>query len=580
MAYTAPSKNLEELLVKDGFVTEAQLRDLETEHLNSGKSIEELIMGKGLVEGEKLNQLKAKLFNTEFIEIATKEIPSYVLDYVPEAIATKNVLIPFYEDGTNLHVAMADPLNVQMIAFVEKRTGLRVKPFLADSDAILSAIDRQYGKSLGSEVTAALKDAGGGLGSTDAKTLEDIEEEQIGGITVKNAPIARIVANVLQNAVLMRASDVHIEPSEENTRVRFRVDGVMEEKLSLPKKYHDNLVTRIKILSNLKIDEKRLPQDGRFKIEVGKEIIDLRISTLPTVFGEKVVMRLLEGQGNLLQLSDLGLRGDGLKKLEDNVSRTVGMILVTGPTGSGKTNTLAAAISRVNTPKVNIITLEDPVEIRINGVNQVQINPSAGLTFASGLRSILRQDPDVIMVGEVRDTETAELAIHAALTGHLVFSTLHTNSAAGALPRLYDMHVEPFLLASTVNLVIAQRLVRTLCNECKQSVEVAEAELTEFRNVLGNLWSKVHKDSTEKTVVFKAKGCKKCGGTGYAGRTGIFEVMSNSQAISKAIIEKQPEEAIQTIAVSEGMTTLLQDGYIKVLEGYTTLEEVLRVAKD
>ena len=382
-----------------------------------------------------------------------------------------------------------------------------------------------------------------------------------------------------------RASDIHIEPGEGKTRVRFRVDGVLAERLTLPAEIHSSVVSRIKILANMKIDEKRIPQDGRFKVEVGGREIDLRIATMPTSLGEKVAIRLLEETAEIPTLDQLGMRGVALKRMEDSMRRPNGIVLVTGPTGSGKTLTLAAALSKVNSPRLNIVTVEDPVEVRIPGINQTQINPAAGLTFATGLRAFLRQDPNIIMVGEIRDNETAELAVHAALTGHLVFSTLHTNSASGALPRLIDMRIEPFLLTSTVIAIEAQRLVRKVCPECKVEYEVLPEVTKQIKETLGSFYEKTNKtEKKDKLILFKggSKGveCKTCAGSGYSGRTGIYEVLLMSDTIARLVLERRPTSEVEEQAIKEGMITLVQDGFMKVLEGITTVEEVLRVAKE
>jgi type II secretory ATPase GspE/PulE/Tfp pilus assembly ATPase PilB-like protein len=368
---------------------------------------------------------------------------------------------------------------------------------------------------------------------------------------------------------------VHIEPTEDKTRVRYRIDGILHEKLVVPREIHDALVSRIKILSDLKIDEKRIPQDGRFNFRTESEEVDLRVSSLPTVHGEKIVMRLLKKTGNVPTLPDLGLRGRALKNLEESVLRPHGIILVVGPTGSGKTTTLYSVLSKINTTKVNIVTIEDPVEYQISGVNQVQINPAAGLTFASGLRSFLRQDPNVIMVGEVRDEETAELAVQAALTGHLVFSTLHTNSASGALPRLLDMHAEPYLLASTITCIVAQRVARKVCPHCKKPIPLPPETITEMKQVLGKLWP-----TPEPTQSMKGEGCAECANSGYLGRIGIFEVLPTTEKIGRLILEHAPASDIERQAIEEGMVTMKQDGYLKVLEGLTSLDEILRVAQE
>jgi len=407
--------------------------------------------------------------------------------------------------------------------------------------------------------------------SFDAKSLANV---------IREAPIAKIVETIVTFAMKARASDIHIEPQEDRTRVRYRIDGILQEKLILPRAVQDAVVSRIKILSDLKIDEKRIPQDGRFTYSVDGDEVDLRISTLPTVHGEKIVMRLLKKTGGVPTLSDLGLRGTALKNLENASHVPHGIVLVTGPTGSGKTTTLYSLLHKINTPKVNIVTLEDPVEYQMPGINQVQINPQAGLTFASGLRSFLRQDPNIIMVGEIRDKETAELAIQASLTGHLVFSTLHTNSASGALPRLLDMEAEPFLLASSMTLVMAQRVLRKICDFCKEEYEPEQEVVEDIKKELGPIydgWVQQHKK--EKPTLFRGKGCDHCSGTGYQGRVGIYEVLVVTEKIGKIILERKPASDIENQAVEDGMLLMLQDGYLKALEGITTLEEVLRVAK-
>ncbi|MGQ9848114.1 MAG: GspE/PulE family protein, partial [Bacteroidales bacterium] len=387
----------------------------------------------------------------------------------------------------------------------------------------------------------------------------------------------KILKTILDIAIKSRASYIHIEPTENKTRVRYRIDGVLHEILILPREIHESLVSRIKILSEMKIDEKRVPQDGRFAHKLGEEEIDLRVSSLPTVYGEKIVMRLLKKTGGLPSLYELGLRGTPLKDLEEAISKPYGIILVTGPTGSGKTTTLYSVLSKLNKPSVNIVTLEDPVEYQIPGINQVQINPQAGLTFASGLRAFLRQDPNIILVGEIRDRETTQLAIQAALTGHLVFSTLHTNDAATAIPRLIDLGGEPFLIASVLNAVIAQRIVRRICPYCKVSFQPENEIENDIRNTLGNLLPAEYQQG--RINLFKGKGCSNCNYTGYYGRIGIFEVLKVTPSIDKLILKQISAKEIQDEAIKEGLITMKQDGYLKVIEGITTIEEVLRVAE-
>jgi type IV pilus assembly protein PilB len=469
---------------------------------------------------------------------------------------------------------MANPLDLQSIAFLEAKSKYKIKPYLTIASELTSEIERRYAQSLSAEVSEVLKESQEGEIN---KRILDVE--RIGDV-IREAPIAKIVATVLEFAVKSRASDVHIEPLEDRTRVRYRIDGILQEKLILPRKVHEAVVSRIKILSDLKIDERRMPQDGRFSFRDGEQEVDLRVSTLPTVDGEKVVMRLLRKSSNVPTLAELGIRGKALTQIEEAIRVPHGIVLITGPTGSGKTTTLYSLLHMLNTPKVNIVTLEDPVEYQIDGINQVQINTKAGLTFATGLRSFLRQDPNIIMVGEIRDNETADLAIQASLTGHLVFSTLHTNSSSGALPRLLDMHAEPFLLASSMTCVMAQRVVRKICDHCKESYVPPEEVIVTMKEALGPLYeSFLQTHNLTAPVLWRGKKCKECGETGYLGRAGIFEVLSVSEKIGKLILERAPAIEIEKTAAADGMLLMFQDGYIKALEGMTTLEEVLRVAR-
>lgn len=416
----------------------------------------------------------------------------------------------------------------------------------------------------------------------DERKIDEGELKKAQEKVAVEAPVAKIVSTILEYAVKSRASDIHIEPQEDNVRIRYRIDGILQEKYLLPRNVHDAVVSRIKILSDLKIDEKRVPQDGRFFFSADGNDVDLRISTLPTTYGEKVVMRLLKKSQKVPTLPDLGLRGLALKNLMSSIQRPHGIIIVCGPTGSGKTTTLYSVLDVVSTSKVNVVTIEDPVEYQMKGVNQVQVNVQAGLTFASALRSFLRQDPNVIMVGEVRDAETADLAINAALTGHLVFSTLHTNDASGVPPRLLDMGAEPFLLVSSLNCVVGQRVLRRVCKECIGEREMTPDEEKEIKTTLGPIYGLIedkYKKENKKIMLPKIVGCEKCNNTGYMGRIAIYEVMPISEKISKLIIEKAAASSIQKQAMEEGMLTMKQDGYVKVLEGVTTMDEVVRVAQ-
>lgn len=564
--------NLISVLTENKVLSPDKVSLVKLEQANSGRDAEEIIREHGFASSEEITKAKAKILGIPFIPISTTTVSPDVLAYIPEPVARRYNLIPFQVDKKNssLYVAMEDPLDLQVLEFIEKKSGRPVRPYMAVPEDLKLKIEEQYSVGLSTEVSAALKEA-----IPEVSRVSDLTPTKVGEI-IREAPVAKIVSTILEYAIKSRASDVHIEPQEDKTRVRYRIDGILHEKLSLPKRIHEALLSRIKILSDLKIDEKRIPQDGRFNFKAGVEEVDLRISTLPTVFGEKVVMRLLKKSGVVPTLQELGLRGMALKNLEINMLRPHGIILVTGPTGSGKTTTLYAVLSRINTTKINIITLEDPVEYQIAGVNQVQINPAAGLTFASGLRSFLRQDPNVILVGEIRDKETTELAIQASLTGHLVFSTLHTNDACGSLPRLLDMGAEPFLLTSTVNCVVGQRICRRICTSCKEEYVPPKEVITDIKNVLGKLFTRNEKD----IKLYRGKGCDECAKTGYFGRIGIFEVLPVSDKIGKLILERSSSKAIEIEAREEGMITMKQDGYLKVIEGIITLEEVLRVAQE
>jgi len=583
-------KGIEDVLFDSGKLTKDQLSMVKMESINSGKTVDEILLSRNLATKEDIAKSKGQQLGFEYVDPTAKPIPADVLSKIPEPVARRFILIPFqFEPETNiLHVAMSDPLDLQVVEFVERKSAARIKPFISTPDLINQAISEQYSQSLTTQVSAALEEVSGTIEAKEELTdLGKVEE------VIKEAPVAKIVSTLLEYAIKARASDVHIEPQEDRTRVRYRIDGILQERVVLPRKVHEALVSRIKILSNLKIDEKRIPQDGRFTFKLKDNVVDLRIASLPTVNGEKIVMRLLPKASQAPTLDDLGMRGFSLKIFEENIIKPHGIILITGPTGSGKTTTLFATLSKISNPKVNVVTLEDPVEYNIPGVNQVQINPQAGLTFASGLRSFLRQDPNIIMVGEIRDGETTGLAIQASLTGHLVFSTLHTNSSAGALPRLLDMGAETFLLASTMNCVVAQRVVRNICLDCKQEFTPPPQMVEDIKGNLGNLLTDKHlklSDKEEKDLkslqgksklkLYKGKGCDKCGDSGYKGRVAIFEVMPMTDKIGRLILERSPAGKIEEQAVEDGMIKLLQDGFLKAVEGITTVEEILRVARE
>lgn len=564
------AQTLIDILVADKVLDSLAAEKIKLESINTGVGVEELLSRQKLVSALKIAQTRAGLLGIPFVDLSQKGISPEVLQYISESVARRYTLLPFEDDSVKktLSVAMADPLDLQVIEFIEKKSGRKILPYLAEEAAVKEAIDQQYSQNLTAEVSLALKE-------TVTPGVRTFEAGKLGEI-IREAPIAKIVSTLLEFAVKFRASDVHIEPQEGKTRVRYRIDGILQEKLALPKSVHDAVVSRIKILSDMKIDERRIPQDGRFNFKMGSDEVDLRVSTLPTAHGEKVVMRLLKKSGGIPTLPELGLRGISLKNLENAILRPHGVILVTGPTGSGKTTTLYAVLSKLNTNRVNIVTLEDPIEYGIPGVNQVQINPSAGLTFANGLRAFLRQDPNIILVGEIRDNETTGLAIQAALTGHLVFSTLHTNDAATALPRLLDMDAEPFLVASVLNAIVGQRICRQLCQSCKEEYEATAQVVADLKLVLG----KLYQETKGAIKLYKAKGCSECNQTGYLGRVGIFEVLPVTEKIARLVLERSSADQLKNEAVGESMITMMQDGYQKVLEGVTTLEEIKRVALD
>jgi len=563
-------RTLADVLLKQGALSEKQAKKVNLVEIQTGKPQEEIIKVQRLVDETTLTKGKAELFNIPYIDLANTPVSAEVLSLIPQEVAMRFKIFPVSVDTIKKEIvlAMADPLDLTAIEFVEQKTGMFIKPFASEVSKIDALVSTGYATSLAKEVSEALREVGSDemVKTLDASRTGLIREEKV----------AEIVTHILTFAIKSRASDVHIEPQEKSTRVRYRIDGILQEKLTIPRGLHDALISRIKILSGMKIDEKRVPQDGRFNFKSEQEEVDLRVSSLPVSWGEKIVMRLLKKSGGVPTLSDLGLRGRALKNLEDAFLRPHGIILITGPTGSGKTTTLYSIMQQINTPKVNIVTLEDPIEYKIAGVNQVQINPGAGLTFASGLRSFLRQDPNIILVGEIRDQETADLAIQASLTGHLVFSTLHTNDAAGALPRLLDMGAEPYLLASSITAIAAQRVVRMIHPDCKAEYQPVPKVIEEIKQTLGPIWPKTKTDTT----LYRGSGDQECGNTGYMGRVGVFEVLPVTEKISRLILEHASNTEIDKLAREEGMIAMKQDGYLKVLEGITTVDEVLRVAQE
>jgi len=571
-------KSLAEVLLDEGLVDKTKEEEIRLRRLKTGESEEEIVKALRLVSELELVMAKAKFLRVEYVDLEKTAFSPEALSLVPESVAQKYKVVPYKFEPKEklLYVAMSNPLDLETVEFIEKKSGCKVLAAMSLPKQIESFVREKYQREKGitSEVSRALDER-------KADENKKVKVKNQNGVSAE-APVAKIVSTILDYAIKARASDVHIEPQEENVRVRYRIDGILQEKYLLPRNVLNAVVSRIKILADLKIDEKRVPQDGRFFFANDEQDVDLRVSTLPTTYGEKVVMRLLKKSQKVPILIELGLRGRALKNLMDSIQRPHGIVIVCGPTGSGKTTTLYSILDIVSTSKVNVVTIEDPVEYQMKGVSQAQVNVQAGLTFASALRSFLRQDPDVMMVGEIRDTETAELAINAALTGHLVFSTLHTNDASGVPPRLLDMGVEPFLLVSSLNCVVGQRVLRRVCKDCSQKIPIPEDKKKMFQDVLGLIYGMIEERNKKAGLgmtIPKVTGCEKCNQTGYLGRIAIYEVMPISEKISKLIVEKASAGAIQKQAMEEGMLTMKQDGYAKVLEGITTIDEVLRVAE-
>jgi type IV pilus assembly protein PilB len=565
-------KTILDVLLAEHLITGEQYNDIKVKSATEAISYEDALETLNLVEDSKILEAKAKLLGIPFISLDHISFSPQAVSLVSRTIAERLSLIPFYyeEKTKTLSVAMSDPVDILAVQFIRQKTGLNIKTFAATPEDIIKAIHQEYKQEIISQVGEAIRES-----EESSKKDKTVNINQVPEI-IKEAPIAKIVSTILEYAVTRRASDVHIEPQEDRIRVRYRIDGILYDRLSLPKNVQDAIISRIKILSEMKIDEHRIPQDGRFNFKILDKEVDLRISVLPTVYGEKIVMRLLLKSGGIPTLEELGLSGDSLRNLEVAMLRPHGIILVCGPTGSGKTTTLYSVLSKLNTTRVNIMTLEDPVEYQMLGINQVGINPAVGLTFATGLRAFLRQDPNIILVGEIRDRETTDLALQAALTGHLVFSTLHTSNAAGALPRLTDLGAEPFLMSSTINAIVGQRIARRICPHCKEEIPPLNQIVEEMRHVLGKFFPK----DEAKIKLYKGKGCDECGSYGYLGRIGIFEVLPASPKIASLVLERPSAGTLEQQAIAEGMITMKQDGYLKALNGITTIEEVIRVAQE
>jgi len=590
----ASQKQVEEALVAEGRLTTQELAQLKAEAKSTATPFLGLIVKNGKVTNEQLTKTIAHVNKIPYVNLSEARIDPKVLSLLPEDVAERYMAVPLGEMQNRLVVAMLDADNVQAVDFLSNRIGRPLKVYTASEEGIRQVL-RQYQATLTEDVageiaamgqTAEADQTGQGNDNKDGKKVLNIKA------IVQDSPISKALSTILDYAAKNRASDVHIEPLKDSLKIRCRVDGILREIMKLPKSTEPPLISRIKILANLKIDEHRIPQDGEFTINAAGKDIDLRISISPVVWGEQVVIRLLDKSGTSLRLEDMGYSGRALRTIREGLTRTNGMILTSGPTGSGKSTSLYALLQEVKSDGVNIVTLEDPVEYKMDGVNQIQVNADVGLTFASGLRSILRQDPDIVMVGEIRDKETAELAVQASLTGHLVFSTLHTNSAAGILPRLLDMGVEPFLIASTVHTVIGQRLVRRIGPKT-ETYQSDPAETAAIQATLGSLlpdtkenmpaaakdlgYESLPLSSDSAYTLTKGKDSPDTPG-GYRGRMGIYEVFDISEQIQQLILKRATSTEIQEQAQKEGMITMRQDGYLKALAGYTTTTEVNRVA--
>ncbi|OGY42452.1 MAG: hypothetical protein A2Y67_00235, partial [Candidatus Buchananbacteria bacterium RBG_13_39_9] len=523
-------------------------------------TIEQALVDNNFIKDEYLGQLIAENLDFHFVNLAKTSIKMDVLKIIPEIVAKKQLIIAFAKDKEGLHLAMNDPNNLALVHFLSKKTGEKINIYYATPKDILKTL-KQYHKELKEEFSEII--------------IKNLNQVKAG--SKEELPIIKIVESLIKYAYENRSSDIHIEPHDEDTLIRFRIDGVLHDVLAIPKNYHDLIVSRLKIMANLRTDEHKSAQDGKIRFEMAEEKLDIRVSIIPIVEGEKIVMRLLSQKMRILNLETIGLRKNDLKEVRKAIKSPWGMILATGPTGCGKTTTLYSVLKTLNTRDVNISTIEDPVEYDIEGINQIQVDLETNLTFAKGLRAILRQDPDIIMVGEIRDEDTAKIAVNSAMTGHLVLSTLHTNDAATALPRLLDLKVKAFLIASTVLVVIAQRLVRKICNNC---IESYSYPVSEFLKFVPQKMAEKYVDDKKDLTLYHGLGCKICHKTGYADRLGIFEVLEVDQSIRDLITQKANSQKIKEQGIKNGMITMLEDGLEKVFLGQTTLDEILRATKD
>ena len=579
MAFQLPQLLIEEL-INQGILTPESEREIEEEARQSGKDFGEVLVSKKVIDDAELLKIKSRIYQLPLVDLSGVEVNRELLNYIPEEIINFYKVIPFAKEDSILRVGIINPENIdalEALKFIAAEKELTLEKYLV-SYKDFETFSRGF-RTLTVEVGKALESLAEEISEKELRITEET-----GGLEeiTAEAPVTRIVAIIVKHAVESRASDIHIEPFETKIRLRFRIDGLLQTVLSLPLRLLSALVTRIKILADLKIDETRLAQDGRFSTKVGDRRVDFRVSTFPTRNGEKVVLRILDPLVGNIKLTDLGLEGRSLDLVRENIVKPFGEILITGPTGSGKSTTLAAVLREINDEEVNIVTLEDPIEYYVEGVNQSQVHEEIGYTFASGLRHILRQDPDIIMVGEIRDKETAQLATQAALTGHVVLSTLHTNDTIGVIPRLIDMGVEKYLLAPTLNLAVAQRLLRRLCPSCKKKVKANVAEEHMIKQALEKMPPAIQKEFPKSNFeIYKSgPGCKECNGKAFKGRIAIFETLAMTDELENIILTNLSEGELRKEAKRQGMLTMFQDGIIKVLHGVTSLEELLTVAQE
>jgi len=565
---------LGEMLIKARLLTQDQLNQALEHQKTEGGKLGFNLVKMGFVREEDITELLSKQYGVASVNLREQEVDESVVKLIPSEVAQKYLILPIRRTGATLTIAMVDPTNVFAMDDIKFMTGYNVDPVVASEMAIKEAIDKYYGSSHELELKKVMDEmAETESTAADLELMEDEEDVDLASLeaATEDAPVVKLVNLILTDSIKRGASDIHIEPYEKDFRVRFRIDGVLYEIMNPPLKLRDAIISRIKIMAKLDIAEKRLPQDGRIKIKMKMQgrnrEMDYRVSVLPTLFGEKIVLRLLDKENLMLDMTRLGFEAQSLKKFEHAIFKPYGMVLVTGPTGSGKTNTLYSSISRVNTPETNIMTAEDPVEFNLHGINQVQMKESIGLNFAASLRSFLRQDPNIILVGEIRDFETAEIAVKAALTGHLVLSTLHTNDAPSTINRLMNMGIEPFLVATSVNLICAQRLIRRVCSECKEELHLPPQALVDIG---------FDPEEAPKVKIYKGRGCGLCNNTGYKGRVGLYEVMDIDDEIRELVLCGASSVELRRKAIEQGMITLRGSGLQKLRDGVTTIEEVVR----